>query len=64
MIYFSGKINLTIGERPNKKNIESLNLTWKVNILRFRRGIVLLSQLEIVKDVTKEILCRNLIETR
>ena len=23
-----------IGERPNKKNIESLNLTQKVNILR------------------------------
>ena len=26
--------NLTIGERPNKKNIETLNLTRKVNILR------------------------------
>ena len=23
-----------VGERPNKKNIESLNLTRKVNILR------------------------------
>ena len=30
-IYFSCKINLTIGERPNKKNIESLNLTRKVS---------------------------------
>ena len=29
-IYFSCQINLTIGERPNKKNIESLNLTRKV----------------------------------
>ena len=27
-----------IGERPNKKNIESLNLTRKVNLLRLRRG--------------------------
>ena len=26
-IYFSCQINLTIGERTNKKNIESLNLT-------------------------------------
>ena len=33
-IYISCQINLTIGERPNKKNIESLNLTQKVNILR------------------------------
>ena len=23
---------LSIGERANKKNIESLNLTWKVNV--------------------------------
>ena len=29
---------LTIGERPNKKNIESLNLTRKVNLLRLWRG--------------------------
>ena len=28
-IYFSYQINLTKGERPNKKNIESLNLTCK-----------------------------------
>ena len=28
-ICFSYQINLTIGERPNKKNIESLNLTRK-----------------------------------
>ena len=33
-IYFSSQIYMTIGERPNKKNIESLNLTRKVNILR------------------------------
>ena len=26
---------LTIGERPNKKNIESHNLTRKVNLLSF-----------------------------
>ena len=26
---------LTIGERPNKKNIESLDLTQKVNLLFF-----------------------------
>ena len=25
---------LTIGEKPNKKNIESLELTQKVNLLR------------------------------
>ena len=31
-------LNLTIGERPNKKHIESLNLTSKVNILRLSRG--------------------------
>ena len=37
-ICFSCQINLTIGERPNKKNIESLNLTRKVNLLRLRRG--------------------------
>ena len=29
---------MTVGERPNKTNIESLNLTWKVNIFRFWRG--------------------------
>ena len=29
---------MTIGERPNKKNIESLNLTRKVNLLRLWRG--------------------------
>ena len=33
-IYFSSQINLTIGETPIKKNIESLNLTRKVNMLR------------------------------
>ena len=31
-IYFSCQINLTVRERPNKKNIESPNLTRKVNI--------------------------------
>ena len=31
-ICFSCQINLTIGERPNKKSIESLNLTQKVNL--------------------------------
>ena len=31
---------LTIGERPNKKNVESLDLTQKVNILRLLRGNV------------------------
>ena len=29
---------MTIGERPNTKNIESLDLTQKVNILRLWRG--------------------------
>ena len=33
-ICFSCQINLTTGERPNKKNIEYLNLTRKVNLLR------------------------------
>ena len=38
-ICFSCQINLTsIGERLNKKNIESLNLTWKVNLLRLWHG--------------------------
>ena len=32
-ICFSCQINLTIGEIPNNKNIESLNLTRKVNLL-------------------------------
>ena len=27
-----------IGERPNKKNIESLNFTGKVNLSRLSRG--------------------------
>ena len=27
-----------IGERPNKKNIETLNLTQEVNLLRLRCG--------------------------
>ena len=30
---------MTIGERPTKKNIESLDLTRKVNILRLWSGI-------------------------
>ena len=29
---------MTIGERPNMKNIESFNLTQKVNILSLWRG--------------------------
>ena len=33
-ICFSCEINLTIGERPDKKNIGSLNFTQKVNLLR------------------------------
>ena len=33
-IYFPCQINLPIGVRPNKKNIEALNLTRKVNIWR------------------------------
>ena len=37
-ICFSCLINLKIGERPNKKNIESLNLTRKLNLLRLWRG--------------------------
>ena len=37
-MYFPCQINLTLGERPNKKNIESLNWTRKVNILRLWRG--------------------------
>ena len=31
-ICFSFQNNLKIGERPKKKNIESLNLTQKVNL--------------------------------
>ena len=31
-ICFSCQINLTIGERPYKKNIESLNLTQEENL--------------------------------
>ena len=41
-ISFSCQINLTIGERPNKKDIESFNLTRKVNILRLSRGNIYL----------------------
>ena len=38
-ICFLCKINLTLVERPNKKNIELLNLTQKVNLfLRLWRG--------------------------
>ena len=37
-ICFSCQIHLTIGERPNKKYIDSLILTRKVNILRLWRG--------------------------
>ena len=53
---------LTIGERPNKKNIESLDLKRKINLLRLSHGklIMLLlrvkiSQLDryIVYDVSK-----------
>ena len=33
-----------IGERPNKKNIESFNLTQKVNIFRLWRGKVFFLQ--------------------
>ena len=29
---------MTIGERPKKKNIESIDLTRKVNLLRLRLG--------------------------
>ena len=48
-IYFSGQINLTIGERPNKKNIELLNLTRKVNILTLWRGnVFFLAQISLV----------------
>ena len=36
-ISFKCQINLTIGEEPNKKNIESLNLTQKENLLRLWR---------------------------
>ena len=43
-IYFSYQINLTI--RPNKKNIESLNINLKrkVNILRLWRGNLFLGK--------------------
>ena len=34
-ICFPCQINLTILERPNKKNIESLNLTLKINLKFF-----------------------------
>ena len=34
-IYFSCQINLTIGERPNKKSIESLNKTLICHLIRF-----------------------------
>ena len=43
-ICFSCKINLTIGERPNKKYIESLNLTRKANLLRLWRGNTIILQ--------------------
>ena len=33
---------MTIGETPNKKNIESLNFTRKVNLLRLWRGKILI----------------------
>ena len=45
-IYFSSQINLTIGERPNNKNIESLNLTRKVNLLRLWRGKIILTDVD------------------
>ena len=36
MIYFSYQINLKIGERPNNKNIEALNLTRNVQCTSFK----------------------------
>ena len=33
-VYFSCEIDLMIGERPNKINIESIKMTRIVNILR------------------------------
>ena len=50
-ICFSSQINLTTGERPNKKNIESLNLTWKVNLLRLWRGKLIIE----IKFETKKV---------
>ena len=38
MIGFSWQINLTIGKRPKKKNIETFNLTRKLNFLMLWRG--------------------------
>ena len=41
-ICFSYQINLTIGERPNKKNIESRDLIRKVNLLRLWREKIII----------------------
>ena len=42
---------LTIGERPNKKNIESLDLTQKVNLLSSWREIKILSKKLIIGHI-------------
>ena len=39
-------MNWMVGERPNKKNIESLYMTRKVFFLRHCRGIVLFKLLK------------------
>ena len=42
---------MTIGEWPNKKNIESLNLTRKVNIFRLWRGKNILCKKKYLKNI-------------
>ena len=42
-VCFACQSNLTIGEGHKKKNIESLNLTRKVNLLHFK-ALILLSE--------------------
>ena len=60
-ISFSCEINLTIGENPNKKNIESLNLTHKVNLLRLWRGKhLVIKNLKTISKRIKKILMKPL----
>ena len=48
---------LTIGERPNKKNIESLDLTRKGNLLWLWRGKVLFNQYQRVARLYNLVKC-------
>jgi hypothetical protein len=55
-ICFLCQINLTLGEIPDKKNIESLNLKRKENLLRLWCGNYIFQ-----KDEQIEIICIELI---